>query len=57
MCRFFFPEYHCRYDWAGELRTVDVSKGNPFCNCDVLDVYGAELFGKLKAERYLLDTP
>lgn len=45
------------YEWAGKLRTVNISKGNPFCNCDVLDVYGAELFGKLKMERYLLGTP
>jgi cell filamentation protein len=45
------------YEWAGELRTVNISKGNPFCNCNVLDVYGAELFGKLKTERYLIQTP
>jgi len=45
------------YEWAGQLRTVNISKGNPFCNFDVLDMYGADLFGKLKAERYLLETP
>ena len=45
------------YAWAGKLRTVNISKGNPFCNANVLDLYGTELFGKLKAERYLLDTP
>jgi len=45
------------YEWAGQLRTVNISKGNPFCNCDVLGVYGSDLFGKLKAERYLLGTP
>ena len=43
--------------WAGKLRTVNISKGNPFCNADVLDMYGAELFQKLKAENYLLDVP
>jgi len=43
------------FEWAGKLRTVNISKGNPFCNADVLDIYGTELFGKLKAERYLLD--
>lgn len=21
------------YDWAGELRTVNISKESPFCNC------------------------
>lgn len=44
------------YTWAGKLRTVNISKGNPFCNCDVLNIYASELFGKLKAEQYLLDT-
>ena len=45
------------FEWAGKQRTVNISKGNPFCNADVLDIYGTELFGKLKAERYLLNTP
>jgi cell filamentation protein len=45
------------FEWAGKLRSVNISKGNPFCNADVLDMYGAELFGKLKTERYLLVTP
>jgi cell filamentation protein len=45
------------YEWAGNLRAVNIAKGNPFCNCEVLDVYGAELFGSLKAESYLLGTP
>jgi cell filamentation protein len=45
------------YEWAGILRMVNIAKGNPFCNCEVLDVYGAELFGKLKVENYLLGTP
>ncbi|MDR1299851.1 MAG: Fic family protein [Oscillospiraceae bacterium] len=44
------------FEWAGELRTVNISKGNPFCNYNVLHMYGADLFGKLHAERYLLDT-
>jgi cell filamentation protein len=45
------------FEWAGRLRTVNISKGNPFCNADVLNIYGAELFGKLKMERYLFDVP
>jgi cell filamentation protein len=45
------------FEWAGKLRTVNISKGNPFCNADVLDIFGAEVFGKLRAERYLFDTP
>ena len=45
------------FEWAGKLRTVNISKGNPFCNADVLDIYGTELFGKLKEESYLFKTP
>ena len=45
------------FTWAGKLRTVNIAKGNPFCNVDVLNIYGTELFEKLKAERYLLDAP
>jgi len=45
------------FEWAGKLRTVNISKGNPFCNANVLDLYGTDLFGKLKAENYLLETP
>jgi len=45
------------FDWAGKLRTVNISKGNPFCIADVLDIYGADLFRKLKEERYLIETP
>jgi cell filamentation protein len=45
------------FEWAGKLRTVNISKGNPFCNADVLDIYGADLFGKLKADNYLHETP
>ena len=32
------------FAWAGKLRTVNISKGDPFCNVDVLDIYGAEHF-------------
>jgi cell filamentation protein len=45
------------FEWAGKLRTVNISKGNPFCNANVLDIYGSELFAKLQAEQYLLNTP
>jgi cell filamentation protein len=35
------------YDWAGELRTVDIAKSNMFCRCVHLESYGSEVFGKL----------
>ena len=52
--RYFFGDI---FVWAGKLRTVNISKGNPFCMANVLDIYGAELFDKLKLENYLLNTP
>jgi cell filamentation protein len=45
------------YDWAGNLRTVNIAKGNVFCNAGMLDIYGAELFSKLADESYLIATP
>ena len=41
------------YDWAGELRKVDIAKGNMFCNAMFLSGQAEEIFGKLKAENYL----
>ena len=41
------------YDWAGELRKVDIAKGNMFCNAMFLSGQAVEIFGKLKAEDYL----
>ena len=52
--RFIFDDI---YKWAGKLRTVNISKGNPFCNTDVLHIFGAELFEKLREEQYLLNVP
>jgi cell filamentation protein len=45
------------YDWAGEFRTVNIAKGNQFCNYEVLEIYAGSLFGKLKAEKYLANVP
>ncbi len=41
------------YDWAGELRKVDISKGFMFCNFLFISEQAEEIFGKLKAENYL----
>lgn len=41
------------YDWVGELRKVDIAKGNMFCNVMFLSRQAEEIFGKLKAENYL----
>lgn len=43
------------YEWAGNIRTVNISKGNQFCLCQYIQDQMNELFKKLKNENYLLD--
>ena len=45
------------YDWAGELRTVNIAKGNQFCNYVHLETYADGIFVKLKEENLLGNTP
>ena len=42
------------YDWAGELRTVNISKGNSFYNHMYILEGAEEIFSKLKREDYLI---
>ncbi len=41
------------YDWAGEIRKVDIAKGSMFCNVKFIESQAAEIFKKLKGEDYL----
>lgn len=41
------------YEWAGQIRTVDIAKDNMFCNVKFLESQADEIFLKLKAEKYL----
>lgn len=41
------------YDWAGEIRKVDIAKGNMFCNVNFIEGQAAEIFRKLRDENYL----
>ena len=36
------------YDWAGQIRTVDIAKGNIFCLVQFIEVQFSELYEKLK---------
>jgi cell filamentation protein len=45
------------YEWAGELRTVNIAKGNMFCKCQFITTYADSLFQQLKKERFLTQTP
>lgn len=42
------------YSWAGQLRTVDISKGNIFCRSMYLASCAEDIFGKLRNDKYLL---
>ena len=42
------------YDWAGEIRQTDISKGNIFCQHELIEVNAEVLFNELKAENYLV---
>jgi cell filamentation protein len=45
------------YSWAGEIRTVDISKGNDFAHHMVVGMYFDESVSNgLKKERYLKDS-
>lgn len=44
------------YDWAGQERTVNISKGNTFCMYENIENYGNYIFQKLKKENYLINT-
>lgn len=41
------------YEWAGEIRSVDISKENMFCHAKFISVQADEIFLKLKSEQYL----
>ena len=43
------------YEWAGTIRTVNISKGNQFCLCQFIQEQMDEIFIKLKKENYLRD--
>lgn len=45
------------YDWAGEVRTVDIAKGNLFCHCFAIEAEAERIFDELKQEKYLKDLP
>lgn len=50
--RFLFGDI---YEWAGTIRTVNISKGNQFCLCQFIQEQMDEVFKKLKKEYYLID--
>jgi cell filamentation protein len=46
------------YDWAGQIRSVDISKGESFfARKEFIGNEAQKIFNKLKAENYLQDLP
>lgn len=46
------------YDWAGQLRTVDISKGSSrFGNCGLIEAYLGQELAKISGENFLLGLP
>ncbi|MEV4410485.1 Fic family protein [Catellatospora sp. NPDC049609] len=41
------------YPWAGEVRTVGITRTDPFCLPQHIESYAAEVFGTLAKERFL----
>lgn len=48
--RFLFGDI---YEWAGENRKIDISRGNIFCMHEIIDVCMNQLMDELKAEGFL----
>ena len=42
------------FEWAGQLRTVDISKGTMFCKCEYIESTANKLFRELKDENNLI---
>lgn len=45
------------YEWAGELRTVDITKGNKFCLFQYIENAASQTFNELRNEHYLIGQP
>jgi cell filamentation protein, protein adenylyltransferase len=41
------------YEWAGEIRTVSIAKGSPFCLPQYIETSAAEIFRALRGENFL----
>ncbi|WMJ75738.1 MULTISPECIES: Fic/DOC family protein [unclassified Sedimentibacter] len=41
------------YHWAGEIRTVNISKGNMFCKAQYIEEQANSIFESLKKDNYL----
>ncbi len=56
LCRIHKFIFEDLYVWAGEIRTVNISKGNQFCLCEYIEPTANELFIKLHHEDFSKNT-
>ena len=53
LCSIHFYIFQDIYDWAGEVRKVDIAKGNMFCKMTFIEPQAEEIFGRLRKEKFL----
>lgn len=53
LCMIHFYIFQDLYTWAGELRKVDISKGNMFCRVMYLPSQAEAVFGAIRRENWL----
>lgn len=54
MCKIHRYLFQDIYEWAGRIRTVDISRGESrFCNVRHIETYAVTVFSSLKAEGHL----
>ncbi len=53
LCKIHKYIFQDLYSWAGEIRTVDISKGYYFCHCNYIEANANKLFADLKKDHYL----
>lgn len=58
LCSIHQQLFQDAFDWAGELREEDISRGDiRFCHFEYIENEGNDLMQELEDERYLLDLP
>ncbi len=53
LCSIHYYIFQDVYDWAGKVRTVDIAKGNRFCNVMYVETQAKEIFESLRKELFL----
>lgn len=53
LCSIHYYIFQDVYDWAGKVRTVDIAKGNRFCNVMFIETQAKEIFESLRKELFL----